>query len=134
MPKQPHDLELKPPLVQQCAYYIPDSNTANTNIKNIKNDAPNTIKANFDVCPLIIEMIEVIKPIQAINKLIIDGTGSGNLAIIVLKKSRKKSVCNDIEINKNLLIIFCHSHTFSNLLSSKQPYYTLYSSINLSVS
>jgi hypothetical protein len=47
-------------------------------------------------------MIEVIKPIQAINKLIIDGTGSGNLASIVLKKSRKKSICNDNEINKNL--------------------------------
>ncbi len=27
---------------------------------------------------------------------------------IVLKKSRKKSIYNDNEINKNLLIIFCH--------------------------
>ena len=55
-------------VVQQCFYDIPESNIANTNIKNIENDAPKYCKDNSDVCPLIIEMIEVIKPIQAINR------------------------------------------------------------------
>jgi len=61
-------------------------------MRNIKNDAPNTIIVNFDLCPLIIENTEVNKPIQAMKRLITDGNGSGNLASKVLKKEEKKDL------------------------------------------